>query len=103
MNRKNAISILKKELPYLINKYGVQKIGVFGSTVKNKSNIDSDVDIFVKFSKPIGLEFVDFCEYLEQKLGKAVDVITPDGLEGIRVERVKKEMKEELKNNLIYV
>lgn len=38
------------------------------------------------------LEFIEFAEYLERLLGKKVDILTPAGLQGIRVPRVAHEI-----------
>jgi predicted nucleotidyltransferase len=54
----------------------------------------SDVDIVVEFDRPIGFRFVEFAEYLESLLGKRVDVLTPAGIQGIRIERIARDIQE---------
>lgn len=39
-----------------------------------------DVDILVEFSEPIGLKFFDLIEFLEQKLGRKVDLVSVDAI-----------------------
>jgi predicted nucleotidyltransferase len=99
LTQEKILEILRKELPYFASKYGVKRIGIFGSYAKGVQRKDSDVDILVEFEKPIGLKFVEFGEYLEQVLGKKTDILTPAGVEGIRLPRVAKDIKE----NIIYV
>ena len=40
------------------NDYGVEKMGVFGSFVRGEQRSESDVDILVEFSQPVGM--IDF-------------------------------------------
>lgn len=70
------------------SEYGVKKIGLFGSYARGTPARGSDVDILVEFEKPIGLKFVEFAEYLEELLGTKVDILTPAGIESIRIEKV---------------
>jgi len=37
---------------------------------------NGDVDIFVDFERPIGIEFVDVADILEKKLQRKVDVVS---------------------------
>jgi len=57
------------------------------------------VDIIVEFEHPIGFKFFELVEYLEQLLGRKVDVLTPAGLQGIRVTRVAQDITE----SIVYV
>lgn len=99
VSREKAIEILRKQLPYIITEYGVKKIGLFGSYAKGTQQAGSDVDIMVEFDKPIGLKFVEFSEYLEKLLGTNVDILTPAGIDGIRIGRIAKDIRE----SIIYV
>jgi len=99
MKREKVIEILRKELPYFASEYGVRKIGLFGSYAKGTPARGSDIDIFVEFERPIGLKFIEFAEYLEGLLGKSVDILTPVGVETIRIERVARNIKE----SIVYV
>ena len=99
MTREKVIDILRKELPYLSSECGVKKIGLFGSYAKGTPVKGSDVDILAEFERPIGLKFVAFVEYLEKVLGGEVDVLTPAGIETIRV----KELATAIKESIVYV
>lgn len=98
-SRDIIIEKLKKELPTLKKNFGIKKIGLFGSAAKGLDNIESDIDIFVDFEKPIGLQFMDFAEYIEKLLGKRVDILTTEGIKSIRI----KEVATDIKRNIIYV
>lgn len=99
MTREKVIDILRKELPYLSSEYGVKKIGLFGPHAKGTPVKGSDVDILAEFERPIGLKFVGFVEYLERVLGGEVDVLTPAGIETIRV----RELATGIKESIVYV
>ncbi len=97
--RAQIEAILRQQRPYLAAKYGVWRIGLFGSFAHGTPNEDSDVDIVVEFAQPIGLRFVELAEYLEQLLGRKVDILTPDGIQGIRVPGVADSIRE----SIVYV
>ena len=73
--------ILKKQKPFLMEKYGVKEIGVFGSYVKGKQKDKSDLDILVEFGRSIGFfEFLEMEEYLANILGVKVELVTKGAL-----------------------
>lgn len=96
MKREKVIEILRKEMPYCVSEYGVKRIGLFGSYANGTPTKGSDIDILVEFEKPIGLKFMEFAEYIEGLLGTTVDILTPVGLEAIRIERVARNIKESI-------
>ena len=67
MNIQRDLGKLK---PYLREKYGVKKIGVFGSYARGEEKESSDIDILIELEKPIGWEFFYLKDYLEKKLGR---------------------------------
>ena len=88
LTTETILQRLRDSFGYLAAEYGVARIGLFGSYVNGTANEDSDVDIVVEFQRPIGFKFVELAEYLEHLLGRKVDVLTPAGIEGIRVPHV---------------
>ena len=86
--------ILRAHRKELSEKYGVKRIGVFGSYSRNEQRIDSDVDVLVEFERPVGLmTFVRLQEYLEELLGVKVDLVTRGALKRRIRERILKEVK----------
>ncbi|MEI7594586.1 MAG: nucleotidyltransferase family protein [Bacteroidota bacterium] len=81
-------SLLLKEFPKLEADFKVKRIGLFGSYSTNQANEESDIDLIIEFNEPIGLKFINLCDYLEQLFDKKVDVLTPEGLKSIRVKSV---------------
>jgi predicted nucleotidyltransferase len=73
--------ILKKQKPFLMEKYGVKEIGVFGSYVKGEQKDKSDLDVLVEFGRSIGFfEFLELEEYLENTIGVKVELVTKRAL-----------------------
>lgn len=99
LTKEKIKSLLKKELPHLRALFGVKRIGIFGSYSKGVQKEDSDVDLIVEFERPIGLKFFELSEYIENLLGKKVDILTPAGIKSIRV----KEVAENIKKSIVYV
>jgi len=94
MSNEEITEIIRRELPYLTEHFGVKRIGLFGSFARGVPRSDSDVDILVEFDRPIGLKFMDFAEHLEHVLDRKVDILTPAGLQSIRVRRIAQEIEE---------
>jgi len=88
LTKETIVHRLQVNYPYLITEYGVKRIGLFGSFVKGTANEASDVDILVEFQRPVGLKFIELVEYLKHILDRKVDVLTPVGVQAIRVSGV---------------
>jgi predicted nucleotidyltransferase len=71
---------LKQLKPLLVSKYHVSTIGLFGSVVRADFTNDSDIDIIVDFSSPIGIEFIDLANELESRLNRKVDLVSRLGI-----------------------
>jgi len=81
MDQKQIIDIIKKSKPERESRYGVQRLGLFGSYVRKRQRKKSDIDILVTFSRDIDLfEFLDLREYLESRLQTKVDLVMSSAL-----------------------
>ena len=67
---------MRLALPHLRRRYGVVRLALYGSFAQGLAEADSDVDLLVELSRPLGLEFVALAHYLERKLGRKVDLAT---------------------------
>lgn len=74
---KSLLSDLK---PILIERFAVERIGYFGSYSKESASKESDIDILVELSHPIGWDFFALEEFLEKQTGKKIDLVTKNGL-----------------------
>ena len=66
----------------IIKQFGVDKIGLFGSFVRNEQTDKSDVDFLVEFKKEKKTyqNFMALAEFLESLLGRKVEIVTPQSL-----------------------
>ena len=97
--KETIIDCLRQNHAYLSNHYHVKKIGLFGSFATETATATSDVDLLIEFEQPIGLKFVDLCDYLEACLGRKVDVVTMAGIANIR----NRSVAESITRSLVYV
>ena len=83
MNRAEVLDLLARNKPTLVARYGVDRLALFGSTVRDAARPDSDSDIviLVSFDGPatseryFGVQF-----FLEDLLGRPVDLVTDKAL-----------------------
>jgi len=83
---------LKQTKPYLVDKYHVNEIALFGSILRNDFSDKSDIDIIVDFSEPIGIEFIDLANELEIILKRKVDLVSKTGIKPGYFNQIKSEM-----------
>lgn len=84
INKEDILNILKQQLPYLKNKFNVKNIGLFGSYIRSEQTKQSDIDLLVEFSAPIGFfKFIDLENYLSDKFGLKIDLVPIDALKPI--------------------
>ena len=82
--------------PILERDFSVKNIGIFGSFARGTSRNESDVDILVEFSKPVGLFlFGSLIVFLERLLEKKVDLATKKALKPL--------IRDEILQETIYV
>ena len=72
--------IIKQNRRELEKKFKVKSIALFGSYARGEQNEESDVDIIVEFSEPVGFLFFHLANHLEKILDANVDLITPDAI-----------------------
>lgn len=77
MKRDDVLQILQRERKGLMERYPISALSVFGSVARDEAREDSDVDILVEFSRPVGLfQFIELQQTLEALLGSKVDLGT---------------------------
>lgn len=63
------------------DRYGIRNIRIFGSFARDEARPDSDLDLLVEYVPGRnGFAFVEFCERVEELLGRSVDVVTEKSL-----------------------
>jgi predicted nucleotidyltransferase len=81
MRREEAISTLRSFLPAIQRDFGVRRISLFGSTARDEARDDSDLDLLVDFEVgPTFDSFMGLKFFLEDHLGRRVEIVTPASL-----------------------
>ena len=87
------IQRLKEEKPYLIKKFGVVDIGLFGSFAKGKVREDSDIDLIVELIEPRFDWLAGLQVYLEKKFNHKIEIVRKVAKKNSRFnKRVEKEI-----------
>lgn len=79
-------------VPYL-KRYPVSYAGIFGSYARGDFRNDSDIDILIRYSKPISLfEYGGLLNSLETATGKKVDVVIESTVHPLMMKYIKKDL-----------
>jgi predicted nucleotidyltransferase len=89
MQRELVISLLKIFKENNQQKYGIEALGLFGSTARNEANPTSDVDVCIKTQKADLFALVHIKQELEELLSAPIDIV-----------RVRDKMNPFLKNRI---
>jgi len=76
----------------LVAKYGLKNIAIFGSYSRGENTEQSDIDIMVDFSRPIGIAFVDLADELEKILHAKVDLVSRNAIKPNYFRHIKAEL-----------
>ncbi len=77
MNRKEVTRVIESHRQEIMDRFPIKSLYLFGSTARDQASPESDVDLLVEFSKPVGLfEFIELQQTLETILGCKVDLGT---------------------------
>ncbi len=88
MTREKIIQILSNKKGEWWERFGIEKIAIFGSFARGEEKKDSDIDVYVEFE----VRKIDLKGYI----GRKVDVITKAGKETIRIPSIKKSIEKDL-------
>lgn len=88
----NAVDILKSHEREIKKRFGVKRIGLFGSFARGEQKDTSDVDILVEFEDPTFDNFMNLAFFLEDLFSRRVELVTPDSLSPYIAPYVEKEV-----------
>ena len=79
--REEMLAALRDAKP-LLDACGVAHVSLFGSFARDEARADSDVDVLVEFSRPIGMfGFVRLQRELGERIGRKVELVTRAALQ----------------------
>lgn len=95
----NTEAILRQLLDHkaeITEQFAVERLALFGSAARGEMTEDSDVDLLVSFrGRPRYAAYLGLKHYLEQLIGRRVDLVTETGL--------KPRARQNVVRDLIYV
>jgi len=103
LDRITILNIIHQEMPTLRQRFGVEQIALFGSFARDEASENSDVDLVVSLAMPLGFAFAELANYLEEKLGRKVDLITSNTLEMGIADPRRAHIAKDIQKSLIHV
>lgn len=90
------MELLKRHEAEIKSKFGVSKIGIFGSFARGEETEGSDIDVLVEFK--VGYKtfdnYMDLKFFLQDLFGRNIDLVT--------VQALKPQLKEDILHEVIY-
>jgi hypothetical protein len=90
------LTLLRQHSQEIRNKFGVERIGIFGSFVRGEEKPESDVDVLVEFreGEETFAHYMDLKFYLEDLFGRKVDLVMKDA--------IKRRLREPILSEVVY-
>jgi len=81
LTKVKIFALLRANQPQL-QKYGVERIGLFGSYLRGENKKESDIDFLVEFAEDQKNydNFIELAFFLEDLFEKKVDLLTPESM-----------------------
>jgi hypothetical protein len=90
------IKLFAEHKTELHEKFHVESLAIFGSVRRGSAGPDSDIDMLVRYRETPGLfAFLDLKDYLEELVGRPVDLVTEGAL--------KKQLREQILQEAVRV
>lgn len=94
MSKQDILEIIRQTRPELADRFGVERLGLFGSFVREEEKRRSDIDLLVSFRRDIDLfEFLDLKEFLQERLHHKVDLVMDSALKPAIGKRIRAEVE----------
>ena len=77
---RDELLIKLRELKPWLEEQGIVNVRLFGSFARDEAGPDSDVDLLVDMSKPLGWDFFGIERQLGEQLGMKVEMGTEDSM-----------------------
>jgi len=80
VDSEKIVDFLKRNKNEIERRFTVKRIGLFGSFLHGSADDQSDIDILVELAQPSLDHYMDLKFFLEDQLGRSVDLVLADSL-----------------------
>ena len=82
ISKDEVLALLREHKPVLAERFGVVELALFGSTVRDEANPESDIDILVSLRGARGWRsgYSDVLHYLEDLFDRRIDLVVESDL-----------------------
>jgi len=82
LHREAILNDLKDVSHEIRNRYGVIRIGLFGSAARGELSLESDIDLLVELDpqKTTFRRYLELDKYLAKLFDRKIDLVTLDGI-----------------------
>lgn len=94
--KQKVLDILRNFKKYNTQKYGIEKLALFGSYSRGEQNEESDVDVLISLKSPSLFIYAEIKAALESVLNRNVDIVSAKS-------RMREGFYKEISKDLIYV
>ena len=97
LNKDKILELLRNNREHLL-KFGVNKIGLFGSFVRGENEKQSDIDFLVEFESDMKTynNFIELVFFLESIFNREIELLTPESLSPYLKSHILEEVEFEL-------
>lgn len=93
MNRAAILKKLNQHSGEILERFGAKHLSLFGSAARDELRDESDIDVLVEFERAATYDgYFNLKEFLEQLLGRRVDLVTEKGLKPRARRHVEKDL-----------
>ena len=93
MNKAAILEKLHQHSGEILLRFGAKHLSLFGSAARDELRDESDIDVLVEFERAATYDgYFDLKGYLEQLLGRRVDLVTEKGLKPRARKHVEKDL-----------
>jgi predicted nucleotidyltransferase len=89
--REDVVSTIRANRQAL-KRYGVKSLALFGSAARGELRKRSDVDVLVQFNQATWANYIGLKFYLEDLLGRDVDLVTPKAIKPATLPSIEKDL-----------
>ncbi|SOD96742.1 hypothetical protein SAMN06269250_5472 [Spirosoma fluviale] len=81
LNKQTVLQFIQRNREH-IKSFGVARIGLFGSFVRNEQRVDSDIDLLVDYEvgKASFRNLMDLAFFFEDSFHRKIELVTPSSL-----------------------